>query len=379
MITDEKTLSNQLDLLLGLARNCFGENNIPTDLIFNQDASAKALLELARFHKLPNLVLEQYSANPAYSRSYADQTAQFLALTAESLRVYQEFQRQKISVALLKGTALAHLLYQKPHLRQFSDIDLLIKPHQFEISCSALEYLGYRPLVILSPKKLAHELKTQHAITFRHTSLGIELDLHWSLVQTQFAIRFEMEDVFRNLETIEVMKAPVETLGIIDTLLFISAHSSKSYWLLLRDSLDFMLAQNKLSQESTNRLIEKAFASGQEILLAVSVEVARSLLRVEPNPILLQFATGIPRASSLTRTLISAFNGERSLSEWELAKIDFQLKSKLRDKISYTMGRIFTPHEQDWNSSIPEGLFFLHFLRKPIKTLLRVAKALSRR
>ena len=58
-------------------------------------------------------------------------------------QILEAFEREDIRVVVLKGAALAHLLYESPGLRPFGDLDLLVEPQAAWRAQSVLGSLGF--------------------------------------------------------------------------------------------------------------------------------------------------------------------------------------------------------------------------------------------
>jgi hypothetical protein len=65
-------------------------------------------------------------------------------LDAAAAGVFEVFNRRDVDGLLLKGAALARLLYDVPAQRRYADIDLLVAPDDRPAAMAALEELGYR-------------------------------------------------------------------------------------------------------------------------------------------------------------------------------------------------------------------------------------------
>jgi hypothetical protein len=99
-----------------------------------------------------------------------------LALLAEQRRVFALLNASGVEYLVLKGGALAHWLYERPHLRLLTDLDLLL-PDRASVDAleSLLAELGYLP-VVLNP--VANER------TFRRAGGPhghFIVDAHWHL------------------------------------------------------------------------------------------------------------------------------------------------------------------------------------------------------
>ena len=59
-------------------------------------------------------------------------------------RLFEAFTREGVDALLLKGAALAHLLYDVPEQRSYQDLDLLVDPDDLPDARAALAGLGYK-------------------------------------------------------------------------------------------------------------------------------------------------------------------------------------------------------------------------------------------
>ena len=79
-----------------------------------------------------------------------------------------------IPVILMKGHALARTVYPDPALRQSSDIDLLVQPHNLTAAEEVMEKLGY-----VCPAK-THDLSFEiHHDVYAPPGEGLRVELHW--------------------------------------------------------------------------------------------------------------------------------------------------------------------------------------------------------
>src|SRR5262249_43560932 len=86
------------------------------------------------------LPLDVRDALPGQGRAIV---ASNLAATAESARLHQMFQAEKVPLIFVKGLTLAALVYRDPMLKMSMDIDLLIDPARLADAARLLGSAGY--------------------------------------------------------------------------------------------------------------------------------------------------------------------------------------------------------------------------------------------
>jgi hypothetical protein len=115
-----------------------------------------------------------------YKHRLAERAAMAMFLSVESRRLIAEFAAANIDAIVLKGIDFATRLYARPGLRTFGDIDLLIRPADWENVVRTIEHLGYQ----------SHETPLTHADGYSERSWqnpampGATVEMHDNLVNS---------------------------------------------------------------------------------------------------------------------------------------------------------------------------------------------------
>lgn len=135
---------------------------------------------------------------------------------------------------LFKGPALAAVAYQRPHLREYLDLDVLVPPEDLGQVLERLTDVGCR-VVDRDWADLARERAGEVKLL---SPGGVPIDLHWELcnewrVRQDFRVPATAELVSR-ARTVRLQGMDVLTLDPIDTLLHVALHAATSGgWRLL--------------------------------------------------------------------------------------------------------------------------------------------------
>lgn len=102
-------------------------------------------------------------------------------MLAELRRITQALNLASTEVLLLKGAAMIATYYEDPALRPMSDLDIMVRPDDFEKASQILRQLGYTQRFSVDFAKIRSERLT-HAIEFTRSINGQtwEIDLHWT-------------------------------------------------------------------------------------------------------------------------------------------------------------------------------------------------------
>ena len=155
-------------------------------------------------------------------------------------RLAGDFAREKIDLVVLRGLALGITLYDKPYLRPFSDLDLLIRKEDIGPAREILRAAGFAALPgTLPPRYFLH----YHLhLSFKHEQRGVIAELHWALDHpyTLYAVDYDSLLAGRREARFRGTKLPL--LASEDNLLSLCLHLRKHCQFLpaLREEEDFL-------------------------------------------------------------------------------------------------------------------------------------------
>ena len=176
-------------------------------------------------------------------------------------KLVQDFADHKLPVLALKGITLAQAVYGNPALRDAGDLDLLVDPADALRAMDLLESLGYQAhqSAPLTPNQQKAWVRFKSERHYHHPQHGIELDLHWRLVDPQSGLTLDFADLWARRSTVLLYERPVATLGPEDGLLYLALHGAKHGWIALKWLCDLAqylqahptLAWQQIQQQAT--------------------------------------------------------------------------------------------------------------------------------
>ncbi len=129
---------------------------------------------------------------------------------------------------VLKGAALAHLVYADPRLRPMRDVDLLVRKSDVGRVCDVLTRCGF------SPGGIAVTARHHHVQAMAKTVEGatVTIELHHELLaRTPFVARRDYDDLIRGSQPFDWGGMTCRTLGREDMLWHVYAHAFVIYTL----------------------------------------------------------------------------------------------------------------------------------------------------
>jgi Uncharacterised nucleotidyltransferase len=326
------------------------------------------VLRLAERHRLlPALNSAVHGRNdvPASIRSaivarFERHERKVLRFTAELVRILRQFDRHRINVLAHKGAALGQLLYGDPAMRQFGDLDFLVRAADLGRARSALTELGYAPKLQLSPRQEKEYLRSGYEHVF---GLGTErnlVEVQWQIVPHFYAIDFDIEALFSRSVELDLNGLRMRALCDEDQMLVLCVHAAKHEWVqlgMLRD-----IATLALSDLDWEWIIAEARRLGIVRILAVSLQLASNLfaLHVPALPRLQAEIGGSAEiAIAIQTTIISGAESDTESLRYFHAFM--HLRERWQDCISMAWRLATTPSVGEWQSArLPDPLFTLY-------------------
>ena len=304
------------------------------------------------------VVIARATAPESLHMAYAANCKRTLWFAAELSRVTKHFQDRGIETLAYKGPALAEALYGSVCERQFHDLDFIVRKTDVAAAKNALEDLGYRSTLALTPRQRRDYLRTGYEYALDHANGKNLLELHWQMQPRFYAMDFSVEDFFRRAVPVQITGQPVRTLCREDLMLVLCAHAAKHSWMRLSMLCDIaQLAQS----DGLNWLAirKQAKRLGLERIVAVSFLLARRWLScrlpetIEPD----ESAKSI--AEEISAILTSDADFDMESTTYFLLML--HLREHQLDKTRFLWRLLTTPGPGEWKSvRLPDALFFLY-------------------
>ena len=338
------------------------------------------VLALAEHHRLlPALycaIRDRYevpgSIHSVIRARYNAKARSALRFSAELARVLRHFEDRGIRALAHKGPALAEKLYGDPAMRQFGDLDLLVRARDVADARAALTELGYEAGIRLSPRQEKEFLCLGYEYSFGLNSEPHLLELQWQIVPRFYSIDFDMESLFLRSTELRFEGFSLRSLGDEDLMLVLCVHAAKHEWSqlgMLRDIVT--MARFDLDWEW---IAAEGRRLGIIRIMLISLTLAHQMLGSE----LPEQLTLCPEMSS-AGALSSAFqlglsNGVQNETESvRYFGAAMKVRERWQDRVRLAWRLAVNPSIREWQAvRLPDSLFQLY---RAVR-ILRLAKRL---
>jgi hypothetical protein len=297
-------------------------------------------------------------------------------MTAELLHLVGALGGAGIPSIPLKGAVLAHTLYPDPALREFSDIDILVRKEDLSRAKQVLSSLGFQ----LTRSNLTGGQETAfrwrgYAYFFLRPTDGLVVDLHWKLAPTYVLTAIPVETLWDQTRSCRIGEMELRSFSPEVTLLLLCFHGAKHGpvpWPRLKWLCDVSELLRTYPELNWQELFASADASGSARMVDLGLRLARDLLGA-PLPETVERRARSDAAVASVAALVSGriLQDRRGpIKRLERLRQQLRLRERHRDKLLILVSHGFVPQDSDWRLvRFPPALAFLYF---PLR-LLRLA------
>lgn len=328
-------------------------------------------------------------------KSVLDQLTNYLNLharhnlcqTKELIKILRLFDAQRIRALAFKGPVLAALAYGNLSLRQFGDLDILVRKRDARRAVNLLISQGYKPECLLNwPQAALTPANREKDLGLVRDDGKVGIDLHWQLFERHTPL-LDIKRKWENLGTVPLAGSQVLTLPLNDLLLYLCMHGSKHRWQRLAWISDIAELIRSHPGIDWELVMEQSGMLGCKRALNLGLLLASDLLGAAIPGQILQDAQADRVAKSLAahadEWLFSEPNDSLGLFNWYRYQI--RMKERWRDKIRlyfdyfrFHLG-IIKPNAKDHTFlPLPASLSFLSYLLRPLRLITQYGVARSK-
>lgn len=302
-----------------------------------------------------------------------------ILLARELVRLSAILARAGIQTIAFKGPALAALAYGTLNLRQFVDLDLLVRKSQLAKAVEVMRADGY-----VAPAGYGvGEVSAPGAFETSMVKPGslASIDLHWRLAEPYFPLTMETDELWQRAETVELEGNALRTLALDDHLLYLCAHGARHGWETLSGVCDVAQLM-RAGAIDWGRLRLRAERVGARRMLLLGVLLVHELLEARVPEEALTEARDESAVVRGGRTFIAyaadpAACGPGLYQRWS---IPLRMIERPGARARYLAARMLLPGADDRSLvRLPRALAPLYYVLRPLRIVLKGANVAARR
>ena len=314
-------------------------------------------------------------------RSFYGNSVRNLHLARELVRLTALLERGGVQALALKGPALAMAAYGAVAMRQFTDLDLLVRKSEAPRAVEVLLNEGYAPRAGCELADLGRPGAFE--IAMARAGALTEIDLHWRLIPPYFRLALDGEELWRRAVPIEIEGAAVRTLAPADNLLYLCAHGAKHGWQALGGICDLAeLIRASANSIDWDELDARAERTGARRALWLGVLLAHELLDAAAPADVLEAARREPAVVRAARTFIGYARdpGDAGPGFYQRWSVPLRVIAEPWARLRYVAARALSPSAADREFlRLPLTLYPLYYLLRPVRVALKEGPAALRK
>lgn len=281
-----------------------------------------------------------------------------LLLSNILLEVQKMLEDGGVASMAFKGPALASILYGDIALREFSDIDLLVRRRDILQAKQILLAAGFTPVVPLTPAQERLCLKWDNEFPFHRGPHLNLLELQWRVAPYFYAVDFDLNAQFQRASLVNIGGVQCRALCPEDLLLVLCVHAAKHAWARLAWLCDIAWLLRTQNLDWTH-VQQQAEELGIEWILLVTLALTR-----------LFYDCGLPafaqreikeclEVQRLTLKIADHIVHQQhiDISSREYFVLMCRVRERWRDRIRFLTRLAFTPGPGEWLTlSLPRFL-----------------------
>jgi hypothetical protein len=326
------------------------------------------------------------SAMREFRFHFEDNALRNRLLTRELGRLIAILERHGVAPIAFKGPVLALMGYGDVAMRQFSDLDLLVRRSEMQSVIRLLDAEGYRPQ-LSSPEIVTDGFFQASEDVFIKPGAMAVIDLHWNLMPRYFPFAPDAELVRKRSVRLRLEDGELRAPAPHDQMLITCVHGTKHGWPWLGTIADVAAVLRIESGYDWPALYDEAAERGSLPMLLLGLRLAHEALAAPVPERALEMARRDPIVAALApRLLASLFSGRAAqrlpfFHDW---MVPLRAIGRRRARLNYLLDRALAPTFDDWRfARLPGPLFPLYYLVRPIRLLIqqtpRLKLALGRR
>lgn len=288
-----------------------------------------------------------------------------LSLTAEMFRLLEDFRTAGIDAVVVKGPTLALQAFGDPAVRQYSDLDILVRHRDVLRAATLMSAAGFSPEI---PLDAAAAGRVPGQFLFMRPATHTVVELHTERTLRYFPRPLPLETLFSRRVCVSLDGREVATLSPEDTLSFICVHGSKHLWERLMWIADVAALVTRPRVYDWSRAMATAREMGAVRMVHLGLRLATDCLQAAVPEQIGRAVRADRAAARLAERVLQQLPAGENAERGVIGRALFRAQTcggLIRGPL-YLLRLSLAPTEEDWNRG-GQGSRWLEVMRRPFR------------
>ncbi|MGC2851512.1 MAG: nucleotidyltransferase family protein [Candidatus Acidiferrum sp.] len=337
----------------------------------------QSLVDLAEIHGVPGVLVRRlgelgFAGVPSETRDKLQsrirtQHMSTLGMTAELFRMLREFSQAGIDTVLVKGPVTSLLAYGDPAIRNYADLDLLVRQRDIRRATECMLRVGFEAEV---PESAMHANKIPGEYIFQRPGTHCMVELHTENTFRYYPRQMRIEELFGRKRMLILDGRDVPALALEDELVLNCIHGAKHFWERLMWVSDVSAIVKRHPEINWEKARQAAQEVGAARMLRVGVQLGELLLRVKLPSTISEDIEKDPNSERLCRRILAWLPYAGAAPPPLPARAMFRLGMAGGGVtgLGYLMRLSLSPTQEDWAEGREEQRsWFWDAVRRPFR------------
>ncbi len=290
-----------------------------------------------------------------------------LSMTAELFRILELFRQSQIECVVVKGPVLSLRAYGEPGVRQYADLDLLLRQVDIPRATEILVVAGYESRISAAAVR---DGKIPGEYRFREQGTKTILEVHTERTLRYFPLPLPIDKYFHSKTSMSLDGRPVPALSAEHEFILISVHGATHFWERLMWISDVAAMVHNHPELDWNHIRQSAAEVGAERMVRVALLLSERLLGVRAPAEMKNDIARDPECSQLVDKIEKwlPYAGNAAPSIVQRAQFRFRIRGNVLSGAVYLARLSFSTTEDDWATNTEGPTFpLVEMLRRPFR------------
>ena len=297
-----------------------------------------------------------------------------LRVTSEMFRLFDSFAGAGLEALVTKGPVLSQRSYGDPGLRQYGDLDLIVRDKDMLRVTELMTGLGYLPRV---PLAAIQAKKAPGEYAFRHASTKLLVEFHTEVTFRYHPRQLPVEKLFERQTREKIDGREIPALSPEDELVLICIHGGKHFWEQLSYIADVasFVSRQRLDW---GRVMAAADEVGARRMLFVGLRLAADVLDAPLREDMARVVPTDPDVTRLAKQIVRWLPAAGSAPPgiFKRALFRMRMRGNTISSFPYLLRLSFSPTEDDWvEGAENKRHWFLDALGRPFRLARKYGRA----
>lgn len=301
-----------------------------------------------------------------------------LFLCEELLKLLHLFEAHEISAISYKGPVFAASIYGDISLRQFADLDILIRNKDVSRARELLLSQGYHPTLNFNnaaEERVYFGSPYKRRLHFVRNDGKVPVDLHWGIESRYLSFASDL-DLHEHVELTHLNGHAIKTVNTEYLVYLLCIHGAQHAWMQINWICDIAELIKLRRDIAWTRIMDRASDLGIRRMVSCGLLLASQLLGAELEEEMLRRMRVDPFVQSITDQVIRKLLRETGEGRGCFDREMFYLKimERLGNKARYCFFLAMNPTHVEWSTlPLSKSLYFFYYLIRPLRLVGKYA------